>query len=362
MNFRMVFIAILLFQNLFAQQVYHIDMQYSYGFIIPHRPSIAYYLNRHIQEYRLELSRQLNDSSKWHILYRYPFVGGGLYYTNLQNRTILGEVSACYAFINVPLISRKKIEISYFISAGLAYISKHFDIQYNYYNIAIGSYFNAYINFRWLISFYFNNIHFKSGINFTHYSNGAWNKPNLGFNVPSAFIGLGYHTKPRLISNDNNILKTKEKNEWLFTYSIATRKNYPEDPNRYYVHDVAFDYCISISQKKKIGIGTDTYFDSSIPIREAEIPNYNKKEIYIRSGLRAAYYAIFNKLMMSFQTGAYFYDPLNPDGFIYSKVGVHYKINSFIQSNIILKSHFFKADAIEFGISYIRTNKLNQKK
>ncbi len=354
-----MFITII--QTLSAQQVYYCEIQQSYGFIIPHRPSIAYYLQKHILEYRIEVAKQLNDSNKWHLFYRYPFVGGGLYYTNLHNKIILGDVTACYAFINIPIVCRSKMEISYYISAGIAYISKHFDVRDNYYNIAIGSALNAYINFKGAIAFNFNKIYVKTGLNFTHYSNGSWNKPNLGFNIPSMFIGLGYQTNLRKIPNKNIdkniILKTQEKRKCLITYSIATRKNSPKDPNRYYVHDIAFDYCISISQKKKIGIGTDTYFDPSIPIRVAKIPNYNKKEIYIRSGLRVAYYAIFNKLMMSFQTGAYFYDPLNPDRFIYSKVGVHYKINSFIQSNIILKSHFFKADAVEFGISYIRTFK-----
>jgi hypothetical protein len=49
--------------------------------------------------------------------------------------------------------------------------------------------------------------------------------------------------------------------------------------------------------------------------------------------------------------------PLLSDGYVYSKFGIRYNINSWLRASLLLKSHFAKADVIEFGLSLYKKQK-----
>ncbi|NSW45297.1 MAG: acyloxyacyl hydrolase [Bacteroidales bacterium] len=346
---------LLIFSNLFSQtnSTYLYSFSFHRGFIFPHRPSLAYFINQHISEYNLECLKQLNDSSKWHLHYRFPYWGGGIYYSNLKNDLYTGKVYAIYSKVDISIWAKKKFMIHYSMATGLAYLTNHFNISDNYYNIAIGSSLNAYINFGIYYSHNIEKFRFSSGVSFTHYSNGSWKKPNLGFNIPALFINIGYHSSPPHVFNHQIKLKQNYKSflQYDIMLSIGKRQNYPADPNHYIVNNLAFTLEKMVSNKRKWGLGMDIFYDPSIPIRHQEIPNFNQYTPYIRGGIRLSHDLILNQLSITFQTGSYVYDPFLPDGYIYSKVGLRYNINSWLRANLLLKSHFFKADVIEFGIS-----------
>jgi len=321
------------------------------GFLLPHRTSLSYFNNKHINEFTFEISKQLNDTGKWHKYYRYPSVGGGIYYTNLPSDHYTGNSFAGYGFIDIPLKWHKTYSFNYSIGAGLAFLTKHFDKKDNYYNIAIGSTLNAFINIGFHYSFYFNKFQINTGFSFTHYSNGAWKKPNLGFNIPTLKLGVGLISYPKKHFERKSPNQKFRQTEWSTMLAGGTRQNYPSDPNRYYVGTFALMYEKQFSMKHKWGIGLDIFYDPSIPSRNEEIPDYSSNTAYFRSGMRLSHDLIFGKTSFTFQTGCYVYDKYSPDGLIYSRLGLRYKINHWIQANILLKTHFFKADVIEFGIS-----------
>jgi len=358
-------VFVIIFSDLASQThpTYLYNLSYHRGFILPHRSSLAYFINQHIYEYTIEYSKQLNDSSKWHQLYRFPYWGGGFYYSNLENNSYTGKVYAMYSKLDIPFWLKNYSTVHYSMAAGLAYLTKHFNISDNYYNIAIGSSVNAYINFGLYYSRYLGKTRLSTGFSFTHYSNGAWKKPNLGFNVPSLFINIGYHTNYPKVSKPQAKPNKNVKPFYLYDLmlSMGTRQNYAADPNHYIVNNLAFTLEKQVSLKRKWGVGIDVFYDPSIPIRHQKIPDFNQYIPYVRSGLRLSHDLILNRLSISFQTGSYFYDPFLPDGYIYSKVGLKYNINNWLRANLLLKSHFFKADIIEFGISIYHPLKTNNK-
>ena len=52
------------------------------------------------------------------------------------------------------------------------------------------------------------------------------------------------------------------------------------------------------------------------------------------------------------QTGVYFFTKAKDDGLIYSRVGLRAKVYKNLTASLTLKTHFFKADVIEWGVGY----------
>lgn len=354
-----IILLLILYSPLFSQSSWLFTSYIRYGFLLPHRPSLSYLNNRHINEITFEVSKQLSDTNKWHKLYRFPNFGAGLYFAELPSKFYTGNAIAGYVFFDIPIKWKKKHSFNYSIATGTAYLTKHFNKSDNYYNIAIGSSINAFINFGIHYCQYFNKLQINTGITFTHYSNGAWKKPNLGINIPSLKISVGYWSKPPNPYFQKYQYKSNMQNtyEYDIMFSFGFRQNFPADPNTYLVNNLAFTYERQISFKRKLGIGIDLFYDPSISIRTQTIPNFNEYYPYFRTGIRLSHDLIFNNLSITMQAGCYLYDPLLPDGLIYSKIGIRYNINSWLRANILLKSHFARADIIEFGLSFYKKHK-----
>jgi hypothetical protein len=50
--------------------------------------------------------------------------------------------------------------------------------------------------------------------------------------------------------------------------------------------------------------------------------------------------------------GAYVKDRYQPDGPLYHRIGMRYQFSNGITANLVLKSHWAKADYVEWGIGY----------
>lgn len=330
---------------------YNISVSARHGFIFPHRPSIAYLINKHINAFDINIYKQLNNKD-WHSLYKYPYAGVGFYYTDLGNPTYTGKSFALYSYLDFPFFQSSLYSLNFSMGLGLAYLTNHYDENYNYYNLVISSPINAFVDFGLSNCFYFKNIRINAGLAYTHYSNGAISKPNLGFNIPTAKVSIGYINQRKIYVKEK--IKSKPFSEIHFLLAAGIRQNSTSDPYHYIVNTFAVSFENYITSKRSIGIGLDIFYDPSIPQRNKF--SYKKPYTpYIRSGIHLSHDWVLNRFNITFQTGRYFIDKLNMDGKIYSRVGIKYKITPFIQANILLKSHFAKADLIEFGASYYFT-------
>jgi hypothetical protein len=50
--------------------------------------------------------------------------------------------------------------------------------------------------------------------------------------------------------------------------------------------------------------------------------------------------------------GVYLRDVYNPDGRLYHRIGMRYHATKHWSANLVLKSHWAKADYVEYGIGY----------
>ena len=119
---------------------YFFETNYQYGFVWQHRPSIESILGGNINVLQLNIGKETYGQTYWDQLYRYPDWGAGFYCANLGNNEEMGVANAIYGYINIPLVLRKKFEVRYNISGGLAYLTKG--------NVAIGTHLNLYFDDR----------------------------------------------------------------------------------------------------------------------------------------------------------------------------------------------------------------------
>ncbi|MEY4902859.1 MAG: hypothetical protein RLZZ292_674 [Bacteroidota bacterium] len=133
----------------------------------------------------------------WHEARHFPYFGlAGLYY-NLGNKEILGEAVAFVPNIGVPIARKKNWETFFQFGAGIAYLTKFYDINTNPHNTAIGSNVNNCTQFKVESSWRLSAQHrFTAGGSFTHFSNGAAQYPNLGINLGGLDVGYQYTPQP----------------------------------------------------------------------------------------------------------------------------------------------------------------------
>ncbi|PIV61882.1 MAG: hypothetical protein COS14_03900 [Bacteroidetes bacterium CG02_land_8_20_14_3_00_31_25] len=336
---------------------FSIGLNERYGFIIPHRSSLVYIIEDHVKSWDITLSYRTNGNKPWHALYRTPELGIGFYHANLGNPNYLGKVSAIYGYIVIPIKKYKIIDFSYNIGTGVALLSNHFNYIDNIYNIAIGSQANAYIDFGLSAKFkILNNLSVSSGLQYTHYSNGAWRKPNLGFNIPSVNLKLFYSfykshepEKSKVEDLKSNFIK---KNEYSVTISKGVRENAPPNGEKFYPTAICLKAERLVTLRRKIGTGLDVFYDPSLKSR-IEDDSITFKNIYnFRSGIHLSHDLVFNKVSITMQAGVYFFTKAKDDGLIYSRFGLRAKIYKNLTTSLTLKTHFVKADVIEWGIGY----------
>ena len=80
----------------------------------------------------------------------------------------------------------------------------------------------------------------------------------------------------------------------------------------------------------------------------------------IRAGLHGSYDLVISDLSIIINMGAYIYSRYPDDETVYQRIGLRYRVNKKLFVLMHLKSHWGKADFIEWGVGY-RIDKLKSK-
>jgi hypothetical protein len=358
-----LFFLIIFLSELFAQEVktplsknIYIDTKIYYGFIICHHKSMLLLASTHLTAFELSINKPTYGERSWHQLYKYPQMGLCMWYTTLGHSQILGSATAVFPFINFPLLQSKKTSIDFRFGTGLGYLSRRFDRFDDFKNNAIGSHLNAAVNLLYQFKYDLNNKNaISAGIGLAHFSNGAFKMPNLGINVPTIHLGFTH----KFISQDNlSYTKTalpviNKKNEFLIFCAIGAKEIYPICGKRFFTSTISGLYSRVLSHKRKIGVGLDFSYSASNIQTLADNEIYPKYNIFAtRPGLCISHELVFAKMSFVMQCGAYLYAMDKSDGMYYDRFGFRYQINKHFFANLTLKTHFAKADYIEWGFGY----------
>lgn len=322
------------------------------GVIIRHRESMGNLIG-HVPSMQIEVGRQTYGKDVWEQLYRYPEYGVGYYFADLGNPKLLGYVNAAYIYLNAPFFRKPDFSFNYHLAIGISYLSKKWDSQTNYENLAIGSHVNVYFNIDFNTSFKLSKkLELTTGLGACHYSNGAIKQPNLGLNVVNINAGLKYYfneVKPDKIVQ--GISSEPKKNDFSVIVAGGIKTVPPLMGPYYFMSTISFYFARQTSYKHKFGFGTDMFYDASLYDEPSDSSKVYFEQV-IRNGIFVSHEYLIKKIAIVIQLGAYTYTRFSPRFPLYTRLALRYNATPHLFANISLKAHLGVADFIEWGVGY----------
>jgi len=331
-------------------------MRTHYGFTIPHHKQMGYIINSNIAICELNYSIKTDGSKPWHHWWRFPEMGVGYLIGGLGNINVFGFSQSLFWFFGTPIVETDNLLFKYRVGGGLAFLSDKFDYRSNYYNIAIGSHFNAHLQFSLLCDYkpFDIPLYLTGGLTFNHFSNGLIETPNLGLNQLTTNLGIKY------IYSDYSYSLPKRQSQYMYNselelsayYAGAIKETSTYENKKYFVNSLIFDATSRISKKRSLGGGINLIYDPSLRTQMED--DYKNASNLLRIGIHAMQELYFtDELSMLLCVGTYALNSYQPNGkkiWIYSKLGIRYTFEDLVFVNINLKTHTSVADYIEFGV------------
>lgn len=328
-------------------QNFYLEPVYQYGFIWQHRPSLAEVIGGNVNVFRLSLGKKTFGQSYWEQLYRYPDWGIGYSFTDLGNPKDLGQASAIYYYLRIPLFKKQKFTLSYKVSGGLAYLNQG--------SLAIGSHLNLYFDASIDAKVKLNErLELINSFGATHYSNGAIVMPNLGVNLFSYRLGIQYKLHSQ--EQEKTIHELPElygKNALVIVFGAGIKEKRPDGGKKFTVASGSIDYMKVFSHKHKFGLGFDTFYDETLfelmnPDSTLSITNND----IMRYGFHLSGEAQYKRLIIALHIGTYLHAKYTDDGKIYQRVALRYLFSKNLFANVSLKTSKGVADFVEWGFGY----------
>ena len=305
---------------------------------------------------------QTTGSKAWHHAHNIPYYGIGIHSIVFSNADEIGYPAALYFFFGAPFSRRAKSSFDYEFSFGLSHNWEPFDNINNPFNLAIGSYRNAYIDAKIKYVWYFSKkLSSDAGIRVTHFSNGAMRMPNAGINLFAPFVGLRYDLIAKNpISIDRLATKEVETNDEFNIYLASGKRAVKNTltPNHQMASllNISLEYLVPAGSIFKYGMGVDLGVDQN---RNLTIDGNNVQFASTKQQIFSALSVIgqFRAHRLAVQAGIG-YEMINDGKFhfsndIHQRIGLRFYIHKHLFAGIAIKANnFSRADYIEWSLGY----------
>ena len=340
--------------GLFAQKSpMGIELNYARGVLLAHRATMKHLPQGPAQAMELRIYTQTNGSRAWHNVYNRPQAGVSIKGFDLANKDLLGYGLSIAAYISSPVISSPQFKWNLELAAGPGIISKPFDDDDNYKNIAIGSYGNAYVFLGQRFSYQANDqLHVSLAMAFNHFSNSAYSLPNLGLNYPTVSFGIGYQLQQSTAVDSVPSEASRQTGKWITAFGLGLKEiSYPKNV-KYPAFSLMGERSFGLSRKSSVIAGFDLMYNSGLyATRNAEI-NTVSAIGNTQLGLKVGYNLHIEEAQIFLQAGWYAIDSYKLDGRFYHRAGIRYFFNDHFGTHLALRTHFFRADYFEAGMAY----------
>lgn len=321
------------------------------GFLLAHRSSMGHLAQQHAVASEFSYYYRPNSERLWCDAFGNPFYGFTLFAGTVGNADVLGSYYGGYGFISFPFVQKGFYSLGGKIGIGMGYGTKPYDAEENIYNLAIGSRLNALICLGLESRFQFRHNMFSLNLDMTHFSNGATKVPNLGINIP--YVSLGYSRRIKEADKvpDNYVCAPFEPSYEFGIMGIGSLKQvYPIGGKNYGVLGLNLIGRKYFNVKRGMEVSLDLISKQALKEFHSDIPKSQLDIMQI--GGFVGYIIPIDKLHIVVGMGGYLRDKYRPDGPFYHRLGVRYRLNNGMNFNVTLKSHWAKADYVEYGIGY----------
>ena len=325
------------------------------GYIISHRNNMTHLIKGHIYGAELNYIFRTDGSKSWHQLYKYPEIGFCLVHMYLANPVELGNLDGAYPYLNFRLNNSKRSwKLNLRMGVGLGYLTKPFDRTTNHKNNAIGSHLNGFVNMRLNWAFRLSNSwRLETGFGLTHASSGAIKTPNLGLNVASANLGIGYVFGNKELQYKKDTMAPEKKWTSMIVAVAGVKELETPGGKKYTAYGIQYNLYRTLNHKNKLGGGIEVaYNNASKEVYESDsIYDYKFSDI-IQGGIKVSYSFNVHRLSLPVDFGYYLYKKQSYNGNFFHRVGLRYMVTDHIIANVTLFSHWAKADYFEWGVGY----------
>jgi hypothetical protein len=285
-------------------------------------------------------------------LYNYPEYGVSVFYTTLGNDQVNGREFGLFPFFRLNIISKNRFNLYNQIGTGLSYVTRKFDLQNNYLNVAIGSNLNIHFNFKLGVSYQVvKKMQLQSGLSFDHLSNGNLSEPNLGLNSLTAYAGIGYFIGQQSEKKKLEIEPYTSSHHLEFIYSVGGKHPRSLNSKLYFTSSATFEYKWEPFRVLHLGVGADLFYDTSTGA-EMQASNLMYKAVDdFRTGLHLSQEFVYNRLSLIIQEGFYMIltDQVNHYP-MYNRGVVRYRPTEKFFFQLSMKSHLNILDYPEIGL------------
>lgn len=330
--------------------------QAHYGYIIGHRSNMAHLIKGHIYGAELNYIIRTTGSKPWHQIHNFPEIGFCALHLYLANPKQLGNMEAIYPYANIRLNNHnKKIAFNLRLGVGLTYITKPFDRLSNHQNAAIGSALNGFVNIRFNAHTYIKKAwRIDAGVGLTHASNGAFTSPNLGLNIVTVNLGVGYAFGNKIIEHKKDTISkcTKRWEPSLIVVTGIKELGEPEG-SKYMAYGLQANLYKILNHKNKLGTGFEfTYnFANKQKWINDSLPSPSFSDIF-QVGTKLSYSFNMHRVSLPVDLGVYIFKKQDFNGTFFHRIGVRYMVTKHLIANVTLRTHLAKADYFEWGIGY----------
>ncbi len=309
--------------------------------------------DRHFPAVEINLLNQTPGNKAWHNIYKFPQYGLNLWYSDLGANPYTGKALLLVPFINFPLKRYNNSSLYLYVGTGLAYLSKTFNVKENYQNIAISTHFNAAIRLNLKYVYSLKKTDLSLGLGLTHISNGAFKKPNLGYNIPTINLGIAYSELSKRKFLKRQIPLFTRNNNFSILFNYSNKALYPPGWKSYSAYNIQAGYLYSATLKSSLGINAELIYDrSEYEMCKRSGDTLKSEFATIKPAFSFAYCLKIEKLELQFHLGTYLWSKYKEEGYIYTRLVIRYKLTNKFFTNLSLRSHYFKADATEIGVGY----------
>lgn len=323
------------------------------GFLAAHHAGMAHLANHLAFATELSYVKKLNGEQIWHSYYRQPVVGGTLFLGSVGNNEILGRFVGLYGFAEMPLVKYKNYRMDWKFGTGMGYTNRPYDPVLNPKNVAIGSHMNAMMCFALKQTFAFKQSAVTFAMDMTHFSNGAFKVPNLGINLPYVSIGFQHFLSEKIYR-----VNPKPK-EIFYTYKhwqpsvnglLSFKETMPIGGKKYPVYAGSVSLRNYFTPKAGFEVNVDVISKQALMNYE---PMVAKSQLDIlQVGISAAYLLPLNRFNFVYGLGVYVRDRYRAEGPLYIRLVCRYYMSKSMSAFFGLKTHYAKADYLEFGLTY----------
>jgi hypothetical protein len=332
-----------------------IQLNYQYGFLIPHADEVFNVAGKHPQGLKLYFGWQLNSREVWDDCNCFPRLGFFLEYFNTDFEDVLGRgyslAGSFSYFFGIPSTYNFIIQGE----GGLTYLTKPHDEETHPENFSYSTHWNYILAVGLGLNIRTGrHLELQFLVNMNHKSNAALLEPNGGVNYVAINLAAGYIPNPVEfvpMTHPDPYLTSEKKTRWDFIlFGGISSMPYPK-PGQAPMYGINVARSWQVARILALTGGAELEVNGRAKkLMDQYFTNDDKS--YLRGSLQFGVEFLMGRTIFGVQLGAYIYREFVEKDDIYQRYNLFYKIFDNISAGLSFKSYRNFADYLSFRLTY----------